>query len=222
MKFKKETYLTLYNKFVQVGKDKNLKYHRTKIVKVRKQHICIVSQLIGRKSDIIQIGEYAIYEKAFNISLKKWDACWTSIIGFDTFLIKCGYKPDQQRISFKDKNYDKLIGKIVSTVNTVNDVKMKVAYIDYDFGITLVDIKTNSPVMCLNKTFILNTCKDENQIISNYKKYDILFLSVIRQIRKGLYNNLKMIKIEENIRKVKIQTTDKSDEYMQNACAFNQ
>lgn len=63
MKYTKETYLK-YDPFSDCDRDTDIRFHTEKIVKVRKEQDCMLSDLLGLPIHKIEIGQLARYDHA--------------------------------------------------------------------------------------------------------------------------------------------------------------
>lgn len=85
MKFNNNVYLK-NDPFSGCDRDVDLRCHKYKIVKVRKEHPCMLADLIGNKSHEISIGEKARYDSALIDG--EWGGYYTCLDCMDKWLIE--------------------------------------------------------------------------------------------------------------------------------------
>lgn len=168
MKFDKEIYLNLINLF----DDDDIRCHKSKIVKVKKQHECYNGY--HKKFHIIEHGEYARVDSF--IFENEWYHFYTCLDCLEKSLIEIhGIDP----VEVNDYSY--LENKECEFWYEGSSDKCIVKYIEYDFGITVLNEEDKTIAFCLSKRedankavyndifgYIVNCIKDDKLIDFRY------------------------------------------------------
>lgn len=208
MRFKKETYLKYWSGFGD--RDIDIRCNTKKIVKVRKEHDCMMATLVGNKHHTIKPGEYALVDTAL-VDRDFWGHAYLCLKCLDKHLIEdCGIL-DGICTPLDERDYSDLEG---NTINYIDErrgfksrykTKGKIVGIEYDLGIT---IERNGYLLCCIHA--------DNNFTTQYKA---LFFSAINMIKKGYFDMDKMYKI---MKALEINVNISKQDELELSCPFNQ